>query len=282
MKKFFSLLVMFFSLALLPGAVPAFAASGIAALDYYDSDATYNKADITGDGTADQITISQSDSSIVLKVNSETIAKWDSEDEIVSFQIVTAGGKSFLEINTENYAKGITSCRLYTVKNNQLEKALDYSTLLNNKILTKGKFVCTDKGIDYITASKTSGNTIYLTASLYTKSLGYIKVSNLKLNYKSGKFALNKAAGTASFRIMNTTTGKVITKFTAKKKLTAYKAAGSSKSKFKVKKGKTFTIKKGAVVKKNLYIQIKYSGKTGWLKLGTSNFVKTGGQLIYG
>ncbi|MBR0398099.1 MAG: hypothetical protein IJI10_07485, partial [Eubacterium sp.] len=65
--------------------------------------------------------------------------------------------------------------------------------------------------------------------------------------------------------------------------ITVYKKAGSTKKAgFKIAARKKFTIKKAAIVKKNIYVQVKSGGKTGWIKLGKSNLVKMRGMLVYG
>ena len=59
--------------------------------------------------------------------------------------------------------------------------------------------------------------------------------------------------------------------FTAAQKIQTYKSAGSSKKAFVIKKNSKFAVKKLAIVKKNIYVQVKAGSKTGWIKLNTSN-----------
>ncbi|MCI5590480.1 MAG: hypothetical protein MR394_08420, partial [Coprococcus comes] len=59
--------------------------------------------------------------------------------------------------------------------------------------------------------------------------------------------------------------------FTAAQKIQTYKSAGSSKKAFVIKKNSKFAVKKLAIVKKNIYVQVKVGSKTGWIKLNTSN-----------
>ena len=44
-----------------------------------------------------------------------------------------------------------------------------------------------------------------------------------------------------------------------------------SKKAFVIKKNSKFAVKKLAIVKKNIYVQVKAGSKTGWIKLNTSN-----------
>ena len=289
MKKILSGLLFSLALLLLSGNVPVSAASsagGVVTLCdesvNFGSD-VYSQLDVTGDGAKDVVAMDVTDTAITLKVNDQVLKTWDRAKEIATAQIVTVAGKSYIELNEENYVKYTTKCGLYLVSGGKLKKAVDYSKFLNKKLLEKNKFVINDNGRDMITVSKVKGKKLYLKASLYTKSLGYFKVDNLQLKYSGGKFKLTEKAGKTSFLLLDMKTGTKYQEFTAKKSVTVFKKAGSSeKAGFKIAANKKFTIKKAAVVKKNIYVQVKSGGKTGWIKLGKSNLVKMRGMLVYG
>lgn len=289
MKKILSGLLFSLAMLMLSGTVPVFAASsagGVVSLCdqsvNYGSD-SYSKLDVTGDGAKDVVAMDVTDTSMTLKVNNKVLKSWNTTKEIASAKIVTVAGKSYIELNEENYTKNTTKSGLYLVSGGKLKTAVDYSKLLNKKLLEKNKFVVTGNGLDRMTVSKVKGKTLYLDASLYTKSLGYFKISSLQMKYSGGKFKLSEKAGKTSFLLLDMKTGTQYKEFTAKKAITVYKKAGSTKKAgFKIAARKKFTIKKAAIVKKNIYVQVKSGGKTGWIKLGKSNLVKMRGMLVYG
>ena len=289
MKKILSGLFFSLALLLLTGIVPVFAASnagGVVTLCDesvdFGSDA-YSQLDVTGDGAKDVVAMDVTDTAITLKVNDQVLKTWNRSNATASAKIVKVAGKSYIELNEEDYTNNISKCGLYLVSGGKLKKAVDYSKLLNKKLLEKNKFITTADGYDMITVSKVKGKKLYLNASLYTKSLGYFKINNLQMKYIGGKFKLTEKAGKTSFLLLDMKTGTKYQEFTAKKSVTVYKKAGSSKKAgFKIAANKKFTIKKAAVVKKNIYVQVKSGGKTGWMKLGKSNLVKMRGMLVYG
>ncbi len=289
MKKIWYALMLSLILTAVLGAVPVFAASAksgvVSMCDEsvdFGSD-TYDKLDVTGDAAPDTVAVDVTETSRVLKVNGQAVKTWKGTSEIPSFKLVTVAGKTFLEVTEENVSKKTSSCGLYLISGGKLKKAFDYAALVNKKLLVKGKYVSDGDNFDMITVDKVKGNTLFLTASLSTKSLGYFKIQNLKLKYSGGKFKLAAAAGKTKCLLMDMKTGKQFKSFTAKKALTVYKKAGSKKKAgFKIAANKTFEMKKAAVVKKNIYVQVRSAGKTGWLKLDKSNMVKMGGILMWG
>lgn len=246
---------------------------------------TYSKADITGDGKKDTVkkTTWQSGGKwyAALYVNGKKIKTWNTT--LPGINIVTVKKVSYLEISTE-VSMGKTSCGLYQVKKGKLKKILDYSSLVNKKLLINNKFIYTGYAWDMMWVESVKGNTLTVNYSLGTKSLGQIKIRGLKMTYKSGKFTLSSKAANASASIMGEN-GLTTGTFTAKKKITVYKSAGSSKKSFTLKKNKKFTITKAVIKKKNIYVKVKTSaGKTGWLTLSTSStpYVKARAIVIFG
>lgn len=205
-------------------------------------------------------------------VNGKTIKTYK-KGTVLYMDIVTLkNGKSYLDICTRYNGK--TTSGLYQLtKENALTKKADFTTLVNKKLLTDNTFVGTKTKYDTFQVSDVDGNDLYLTGSLYTKSLGQLKIMELKMNYKDGKFTTSKS----EFRAYAYNSAGRNCKFTAKKKLTIYKAAASSKKAFTIKTGKKFTIVKAKIINKNIYVKVYYSGKYGWMKLSTGSkaFVKT-------
>ena len=227
-------------------------------------------ADITGDGKADTIRTICSKSSTRLVVNGKNIKSWSSKNALEIRVVTLSGKKSFLDISS--YCRGgKNTCGLYQVKKNKLSKVLDYTSLVNLKQLTSNSFVFTDKLNNILYAQKVRGNTIYLNARFGTKNLGQVDVDNLALSWNGKKFTLKTTAVSARAQLIGTWE-KPYSSYTASKKIQTYKAAGSSKKSIAISKNTAFTIQKLAVVKKNFYILAKTkAGKTGWIKLDTSN-----------
>ena len=121
-------------------------------------------------------------------------------------------------------------------------------------------------------ATKAKGNTIYLRGWFGTKNLGQINAFNMPLSYSGKNFTLKSTAATAEPGALFEGKNWAFTKnFTAAQNIQTYKAAASSKKTFVIKKNAKFAVKKLAVVKKNLYVQVKSGSKTGWIKLNTSS-----------
>ncbi len=259
--------------------------NGVAVIDNGSKDSF--KADLTGDGKADTIEYEcifddkSYKSSVYLKVNGVDVKTWSNVDYPPNVKIVKVAKEYFIEITTEG--NGVTSGKLFTFKNGQLKTALNYANLVNKSLLTKGKFVYIEDAWDMITATKVKGSKIYLEISLGTKSLGQIKITNLPIYRTKKSFTVKKDAGTAKFTLIDKKKGKPVKSFTAKKKITVYKTqGGTKKAKFSIKKNSTFKITKGAIVNKNIYIKVKTSKGTGWIKLTKSALVKAKGMLVWG
>lgn len=242
---------------------------------------SFSKVDLTGNGKNDTLVAIVKDDKLTLNLNGKKLKSWNNRPSVQVIKL--SNKKAYLEITDENFKSNTTSMVLYKVKNGKLSKVIDYKTLLNKKLLQGNKYITTGYAFDMIYATKVKKNTIYLHASLGTKSLGQIKIDNLQLKYSGGKFKLKKNAGTIAATVL-TDKGPIYT-FTAAKKIQTYKAAGSKKKGIKIAKNKQFTLKKAAVVGKKLYVQVKTkSGKTGWIKLSTSKkpIVKVPGMLVWG
>ena len=244
-------------------------------------------ADITGDGKADTIEYESNyddktyKSTVSLKVNGAEVKTWSKVDYPPNVKIVKVAKEYFIEITTEG--NGVTSGKLFKYKNGQLKTSLNYENLINKSLLTKGKFAYTDDAWDMITATKVKGSKIYMEINLGTKSLGQIKITNLPIYRTKNSFTVKKNTGNTKFTLIDKKKGKPVKSFTAKKKITVYKTlGGTKKAKFSIKKNSTFKITKGAIVNKNIYIKVKTSKGTGWIKLTKSALVKAKGMLVWG
>lgn len=60
--------------------------------------------------------------------------------------------------------------------------------------------------------------------------------------------------------------GKKTRKFTVNKTITAYKAADGKTKAFVLKRGNNVTVTRCRFIGGKMYIQLKYNGKTGWIK----------------
>ena len=217
---------------------------------------TLTSVDITGDGKADKIETVASSDEIELKVNDKIVRMYLAGS--VNIQVVTLSKKSFFEITT--YEKGNKiNCGLYEMKKNKLTRVLDYKKLVNLKQYVKNNFITSNGCWGGFQATSVKGNTIYLRGWFGTKNLGQVNGFNLPLSYSGKKFTLKSKAVSAAVGIIPSNNNEDFTRiFTAAQKIQTYKSA-------------TFDVKKLAVVKKNIYVQVKSGSKTGWIKLNTSN-----------
>lgn len=225
------------------------------------------QADINNDKVLEDIALNGR--SII--INGKTIKTYKKGTSLYMDVVTLKNGTSYLDIITRYNGKN--TCGLYQVKKNSLTKKVDFTSLMNKKLLTGNAFVGTKTKSDIMQVSDVDGNNIYLNGYLHTKSLGQLEVMELKLNYKDGKFTTSKG----EIRAYAYNSAGNNCKFTAKKKLTIYKEAGSSKKAFTIKTGKKFTIVKAKIINKNIHVKVYYNGKYGWIKLSTSSkaFVKT-------
>ncbi|MBR0398227.1 MAG: hypothetical protein IJI10_08140 [Eubacterium sp.] len=279
MKRLFKATVLLLILLMGLGCVSVFASNGQNGIfDFYEGmpPTQTKKYDVTGDGKKDTVSYEWNEQKMqqILKVNGKRINKWEFMDGKWAWvTVVSAGGKDFLEIETDDWRALTLKCGLYQVKNNKLKKILDYSSLFNKKTLLQNDFADTGTECSYLEARKVKGNTIYLGGTLATKSVGQVNFSGLKLKYQNGKFTLSTATAKA-VSTPRDKDGKLVSYFTAKKKITAYKEAGSSAKAFSIAKGKQFKITKMKVLNKQIYLRVRTkSGKLGWIKSGKSKLV---------
>ena len=188
----------------------------------------------------------------------------------INIQVVQLSKKAFFEITT--YEKGDKiNCGLYEMKNNKLKRVLDYKKLVNLKQYVKNNFITSNGCWGGFQATSVKGNTIYLRGWFGTKNLGQVNAFKLPLSYSGKKFTLKSTAVSAGVGIIPSDSEDFTRTFTAAQKIQTYKTAGSSKKAFVIKKNSKFAVKKLAIVKKNIYVQVKAGSKTGWIKLNTSN-----------
>ncbi|MBC8571870.1 hypothetical protein [Jingyaoa shaoxingensis] len=225
--------------------------------------------DITGNGKKDKIETETTRVEIELKVNGKIVGMYLTGE--TNIQVVKLSKKSFFEITT--YEKGNKiNCGLYEMKKNKLTRVLDYKKLVNLKQYVKNNFITSNGCWGGFQATKAKGNTIYLRGWFGTKNLGQVNAFNMPLSYSGKNFTLKSTAATADAGMIPPSKNESFTRsFTAAQKIQTYKAAGSSKKSFTIKKNAKFSVKKLAVVKKNLYVQVKSGRKTGWIRLNTSS-----------
>jgi hypothetical protein len=265
--------------------------NGIVQLENYKQSDKYEKADVTGNGKNDVIeTTSKMDDEgyiieTTLKVNGTALKSWDEKQGIPVIEVVSLSNKkSYVQIIGDD-KDGKMYGGLYQVKNNKLKASLDYEKLVKNKLLQKNDFIVDGNNFDMFYATKVSGNTISYAAYLGTKSLGQISITNLKVKYSKGNLVMQKTAGTANINIYDSKKDTIVHTLVAKQSIKTVKSAGSKKKGITIAKNTKFTLKKGAIVGKYVYIQVKTSkGKTGWIKLSTStkSLVKERGLSIGG
>ena len=229
---------------------------------------TLTSIDITGNGKKDKIETETTRAEIELKVNGKIVGMYLTGK--TNIQVIKLSKKSFFEITT--YEKGNKiNCGLYEMKKNKLTRVLDYKKLANLKQYVKNNFITSNGCWGGFQAMKASGNTIYLRGWFGTKNLGQVNAFYMPLSYSGKKFALKSTAATADAGYIPPSKNESFTRsFTAAQKIQTYKAAGSSRKAFAIKKNARFSVKKLAIVKKNIYVQVKSGSKTGWIKLNTS------------
>jgi len=287
MKKFISRILVIAMVMGLIGAVPVQAASisgGIVYFDHRQND-KYTKADVTGDGKADTIVTKVTSTKTALYVNGTAVKAWKTSDTLPTIKILRySDGKAYLEITTENYAKGLTSGGIFKVTDGALKCVFNYNSQVKTTLLEGDGFITNGDAFDMLTATKLKNDVLYLRAYLGTKSLGEIKVDNLRVTYANGKFTLAKNPGTLKFTIVNTSTGELKTYMRARKELTVYKKAASSvAAAFTIAKGAKFTPLKASIIDRYIYVYIKdANGNYGWIKPGASLYVKEKGRMIWG
>ena len=229
---------------------------------------TLTSVDITGDGKTDKIETVTTSDEIELKVNDKIVRMYLTGS--TNIQVVQLSKKSFFEITT--YEKGNKiNCGLYEMKKNKLTRVLDYKKLVNLKQYVKNNFITSNGCWGGFQATSVKGNTIYLRGWFGTKNLGQVNAFKLPLSYSGKKFTLKSTAVPAGVGIIPSDSEDFTRTFTAAQKIQTYKSAGSSKKAFVIKKNSKFAVKKLAIVKKNIYVQVKAGSKTGWIKLNTSN-----------
>ncbi|MBQ9321399.1 MAG: SH3-like domain-containing protein [Eubacterium sp.] len=279
MKRILKAAILMLVLLMGLGCVSVFAASGANGIfDFYEGmpPTTTDKYDIDGDGKKDVVSYAynEADFQSVLTVNGTQIMNWDFKTGKWAWvTVVDIKNKDYLEIEVDDWSADTLTCGLYQVRNNQLKKVLDYSSLFDKKQLIKNDFADTINACSFLEARKVKGNTIYVGGTLATKAVGQVNFDGLKLNYKNGKFKLDTSAVKAVSH-MRSSSGKPASYFTAKKNIKVYKKAGSTTKAFKIKKGQKFKVTKIAVVKKQIYLRVRTkSGKLGWIKAGKSQLV---------
>lgn len=242
---------------------------------------TLTSVDITGNGKKDKIETETTNVEIELKVNGKIVGMYLTGN--TNIHVVTLSKKSFFEITTHEKGDKI-NCGLYTMKKNKLTRVLDYKKLVNLKQYVKNNFITSNNCWGGFEATKVKGNTIYLRGWFGTKSLGQVNAFNLPLTYSGNKFTLKKTAVNAGSGLIFDNSGNFSRTFTAAKKIQAYKSAGSSRKAFAIQKNGKFTVNKLAIVKKNIYVQVKSGNKTGWIKMSTSSkrLVKTAAFSVAG
>ena len=287
MKKLICRILVVVMIIGLIGAVPVQAASisgGIVSLDTRKND-KFTKADVTGDGKADTVSTKVTSTKIILYVNGTAVKTWKTSVAAPTIKILRySDGKAYIELTTENFTKQLTSGGIYKVADGALKCVFSYNSQVKTALLAGDACVTNADAFDMLHATKLKNDVLYIEAYLGTKSLGQIKVSNLKISYANGKFSMAKNPGILSFKIIDRTNGTLKTVMQAKKELTVYKKAASAvKASFSIAKGAKFTPLKASIISRSIYVYIKDAkGNYGWIKLGTTQLVREKGELIWG
>lgn len=232
----------------------------------YDKKVESAEVDLDGDGEKESVAVSEVGLSdgystrIIIKINGKTAFRseklYDDLYTEVSY-IKLSSGDLFLWLcaSGANDDPQIDTIYQYDKSSGQLKKALELDSILGRK------------GADHIyTSITTKDNTLRVKYSGQMIAAGYVGFTYI-YQYEDGKFTLKPD------------TAKITSKwhkgdFTAKKKITFYKKAGSKKVSFRIKKGTTVQLKKVKLYKNAYYLQFTYGKKTGWIYAGQFDLFK--------
>ncbi len=239
-------------------------------------DKSFNKYDITGDGSKDTI-----------RVYYGYAPEANPEDDPEYQGIVTLNGKTALTFRVdEEYnfynAKLIVlknGAKFLYLKSDVIEDSASYGIYKYSggsfrKILNLNAYYGNDKYGDNlaITSLKVSGNTlkVYARQSSYTTGL-----TNSKFEYVYSKGTLKKKPSTGWItKITQKKSGKLVSSRTlvVNKKLTAYTTSTGKKKAFVLKKNnKVYVDRIYYSSKYGMRIRVKYKKKYGWIKCSTKS-----------
>jgi hypothetical protein len=194
-------------------------------------------------------------------VNNKTVYSFKKESfetNAVSAKLYTlTNGKSFLDLHIAGWGRDCLVSGIFQYKNGKLSQVVNFKTLFN-------KYGTYNDG----TVISVKGNTITTEYSLMSWALGYCSL-NYTYAYKNGTLQRTSAVSniyTLYSSKKNTTT------YYANRTLVTYSAVNTTKKAFSIPKGAAVTVDKCFMGGGNMYIRVKYKGKYGWLKAGTSPY----------
>lgn len=221
-------------------------------------DVVYSKYDVTGDGKADAIKVKivdnkdeQESATMQLLVNDKMVFQQKREiNPNWNVKLIKlANGKVFFDISSTISSDDDCKHNLYIYKNGKLNSVYDFQKY-NNKYA------------DYFFADivKVSGDTLKTNVSAQFYTTGRIQY-NLNLNYEEEKFKITSNTFSPNYKAMSRKN-----KWTAERKITVYKKAGSKKVAYTLKKGDVVKLNKIIYKNNKIYFQVKKSkGKTGYI-----------------
>ncbi len=170
--------------------------------------------------------------------------------------ITLQNGRTFVDIESTVGSDDNCMHGLYALRNGQLERICDFQEAYSKY----GNYY-------HVTITKVSGNSLVADAGAQFFTTG-ITHWTMKFQYMVCKCqerheSFSRTAGNFKIRYK---TMPVKNKWTAGKKLKAYKQAGSKKAAYTIRKGETVKINRIIFKKNKVYFQIKnQKGKTGYI-----------------
>lgn len=262
-KKIFCMLIMLCALCVLGKEQKVYAAkSGYAKLgNVWDRNKskTYKKYDVTGDGKADKVKIVMKrigengyDGRLRIYVNGKLAYDNIASDCIYwSVGLVfLKNGKTFFNIMSLVSSDDVDLHKLYQYKYGKFTVAYDFLKYY------EGYAHNVSAGVDSV-----KGNTIYASICGQFWKTGGIG-HNIKIQYKNGK--LKRVSNYCPISYGSERKNR----WTANRKIKAYKNPGSKKVIYTIKKGDVIKINKVVYKNKKIYFQVKNKngdGKTGYI-----------------
>lgn len=221
---------------------------------------TYTGYDVTGDKKKDKIMIKPGGysygtyKSLAVYVNGkkQTLVGNNLFFYSTSIKLYTlSNGKPFLYIDAYGDNGDGHICGIFQYKMGKWKRVLDFTTFFRpyGGHLT-GKVV------------SVNGKNIKVRFYVMSWALGPTTIDYI-YSYKDG--TLKRTSTYGKYHEIYSY-GKKTRKFTVNKTITAYKAADGKTKAFVLKRRNTVTVTKCRFINGKMYIQLKYKGKTGWIK----------------
>ncbi|MDO4273803.1 MAG: hypothetical protein Q4D16_09040 [Eubacteriales bacterium] len=219
----------------------------------------YTAYDVTGDKKKDTVYIKTTEGkygvckSVAVSVNGKIAYKFTNKNfwELKAKLYTLDNGQPFLYLYAVFDNGGGPVCGLFQYQSGKLKQVINFQTLMKSYgIHQSGEIV------------KMNGNNVKARFYVMSYSLG---PAYIDYNYVYQDGTLKPTSKTGSYYRVYTG-GKTNSAFITNKTIQAYRAAGSSQKAFTLKKGNKVTIDKCWVNGKQMYIRVKYNGKSGWIK----------------